>query len=153
MLFRFVWVGKTRSEPLRILAEDYLSRLKRFTRCEITEVRESAAVDTRAGILEESKRIRDVLPKGALAVLLEVEGAERSSHDLAWQVEKWQNAGAREVCFIIGGANGVSAELKAEIAAQWSLSRLTLTHEMARVLLLEQLYRAYTILHGLPYQK
>jgi len=57
------------------------------------------------------------------------------------------------VTFIVGGPNGVSKELAARASRRWRLSRLTLTHEMARVVLLEQLYRAYTIIHGLPYQK
>ena len=59
----------------------------------------------------------------------------------------------KEVAFIVGGPSGVSAELSARANKRWSLSRLTLTHEMSRVVLLEQLYRAYTIIHGLPYQK
>ena len=59
----------------------------------------------------------------------------------------------KEVAFVIGGPHGVTRELVERAAKRWSLSRLTLTHEMARVLLLEQLYRAYTIIHGLPYQK
>ncbi len=149
MLFRFIWVGKTRNEPLRALADDYLARLKRFVRCEITEVRESPGADS----AEESKRIQAALRAGATLVLLEVAGREWSSHELAREVEKWRNESHKEIAFIIGGANGVSDELKAQIAAQWSLSRLTLTHEMARVVVLEQLYRAYTIIHGLPYQK
>ena len=60
----------------------------------------------------------------------------------------WQDGGTKEVTFIVGGPNGVSAELSARANKRWSLSRLTLTHEMARVVLLEQLYRAYTIIHG-----
>ena len=72
---------------------------------------------------------------------------------MAAQVRGWENSGTKEVVFIIGGPHGVSSELVTNVAQRWSLSRLTLTHEMARVVLLEQLYRAYTIIHGLPYQK
>jgi 23S rRNA (pseudouridine1915-N3)-methyltransferase len=72
---------------------------------------------------------------------------------LAAQVKSWEDNGVKEVAFVIGGPNGFGPELLARADKRWSLSRLTLTHEMARVLLLEQLYRAYTIVHGLPYQK
>ena len=85
--------------------------------------------------------------------LLDVKGRTLSSHDLAEQIEKWQNAAIREVTFVIGGADGVSSEVADRADVKVSLSFLTLTHEMARVLLLEQLYRGYTIIKGFPYQK
>jgi 23S rRNA (pseudouridine1915-N3)-methyltransferase len=85
--------------------------------------------------------------------LLDPEGIEWSSEQLAKVMQQWQDSGTKEVAFIVGGPNGVSAELSARANKRWSLSRLTLTHEMSRVVLLEQLYRAYTIIHGLPYQK
>jgi len=84
---------------------------------------------------------------------LDVEGKSLSSHDLAEQIERWQNASAREITFVIGGADGVSPEVADRADVRVSLSFLTLTHEMARVVLLEQLYRAYTIIKGFPYQK
>lgn len=153
MLFRFVWVGKTRSEHLRSLVDDYLARLRRFVRCEVTELRESSARDVREGIEDEGRRIIGALRSDALVVLLDVEGREWSSFELAGEIEKWQTVGRKEVAFIIGGHNGVSKEVTARAQIRWSLSRLTFTHEMARVVLAEQLYRAYTIIHGLPYQK
>ena len=153
MLFRFIWVDKTRNEPLRLLVEDYLARLQRFTRCEIQEIRASGLADGRASSAEESRRVIAALRAEATVILLDVEGREWSSPELGAQVEQWQNGGGKEIAFIIGGAYGVSDELKARAARLWSLSRLTLTHEMARVVMLEQLYRAYTIVRGLPYQK
>jgi 23S rRNA (pseudouridine1915-N3)-methyltransferase len=154
MRLRFVWVGKTRNEHLRALCDEYLKRLKRFARFEIVEVRESAARDKEAGIEEEGRRILGGLHTDAFVVLLDVEGREWSSTDLASQVEKWQVAGSvKEVAFVIGGHLGVSGEVIERADLRWSLSRLTWTHEMARLLLVEQIYRAYTILHGLPYQK
>ena len=149
MVFRFIWVGKTRNESLRALLDDYSSRLKRFVRCEISEVREFAE----EGSATESKRILAALRTGSTPVLLEVEGREWSSYELARQIEVWQNESHKELTFIIGGVNGVSDDLKAQINLHWSLSRLTFTHEMSRVMTLEQLYRAFTIIHGLPYQK
>ncbi|MBD0372318.1 MAG: 23S rRNA (pseudouridine(1915)-N(3))-methyltransferase RlmH [Pyrinomonadaceae bacterium] len=154
MRLRFMWVGKTRNEHLRALCEEYLKRLKRFTRFEVLEVRESAQQTKEAGIEDEGRRILGGLHPDALVVLLEVEGRQWSSEELAAQFEKWQADGSvKEVAFVIGGHWGVSAEVRKRAATRWSLSKLTLTHEMARVLLLEQIYRAYTIIHGLPYQK
>jgi 23S rRNA (pseudouridine1915-N3)-methyltransferase len=153
MRVRLIWVGKTRDARLRALADEYLKRLERFTRCEITEVRESAARQAGEGIEDEGRRIISALRQDVLPVLLDVEGRQWSSSELAAEVERWQVAGTKEVAFITGGPYGVSAEVAARASIRWSLSRLTLTHEMARVVLLEQLYRAYTIIHGLPYQK
>jgi 23S rRNA (pseudouridine1915-N3)-methyltransferase len=154
MRLRLIWVGKTRNEHLRALAGDYLKRLSRFARCEVTEVRECTSADTRACLEEEGKRILGALASDALAVLLDVGGKTVwSSGELAEQLEGWQNRSVKEVAFVIGGHWGVSEEVRARAQVRWSLSPLTLTHEMARVVVAEQLYRAYTISRGLPYQK
>lgn len=153
MRLRLVWVGKTRDEHVRALVDDYLSRLTRFVRCEVMELREGASKDARAIVADESKRIGAALRADALTVLLDVAGREWSSPELAAEVECWQVRGLKEVAFVIGGHLGVAPELKAQADVRWSLSRLTLTHELARVVLVEQLYRAYTITRGLPYQK
>ena len=153
MHLRLIWVGKTKNEHLRALIEDYLGRLRRFIRSEVTELRESSARTEREGIEDEGRRIIGALHRDAFVVLLDVEGREWSSPQLAGEVEKWQTTGRREIAFVIGGHNGVSKEVTERANFRWSLSHLTLTHEMARVVLTEQLYRAYTIIHGLPYQK
>lgn len=153
MRVRLIWVGKTKNEHLRALVDDYLGRLRRFTACEVTELRESAARKASEGIEDEGKRIISALHPNALVTLLDVEGREWDSPELASEIEKWQVDGRREVAFVIGGHNGVSKTLATRADLRWSLSRLTLTHEMARVVLTEQLYRAYTIIHRLPYHK
>jgi 23S rRNA (pseudouridine1915-N3)-methyltransferase len=154
MRLRLIWVGKTRNEHLRALAGDYLKRLSRFARCEVVELRESGAADERACIEEEGKRITGALASDALAVLLDVSGTTHwSSEALAAQVENWQTRSVREAAFVVGGHLGVSEDVRARADVRWSLSPLTLTHEMARVVLAEQLYRAYTIVRGVPYQK
>jgi 23S rRNA (pseudouridine1915-N3)-methyltransferase len=152
MRFRIIWPGKTKDARLRALIEDYSGRLSHFVRCEVTELKESGRVD-KTGIDKETKRISDGLRPGAVTVLLDPEGSEWTSQQLADQVRSWETNGIKEVAFVVGGPSGVAPELVVRADKRWSLSRLTLTHEMARVLLLEQLYRAYTIVHGLPYQK
>jgi len=117
------------------------------------ELRESTRADSATGIGKDSKRISDALQSASLVVLLDPEGSELSSQQLAAELQQRENSGIKEVSLIVGGPSGVSQELRERADKRWSLTRLTLTHEMARVLLLEQLYRAYSILHGLPYQK
>jgi 23S rRNA (pseudouridine1915-N3)-methyltransferase len=153
MRVRFIWVGKTKNEPMRALIDEYLKRLSRFVSCEIREISAGKARTPRAGIEEEGRRIIGALHPNALTVLLDVSGREWSSPEMAAEVERWQVSGMKEAAFIIGGQDGVSQEVAARADIRWSLSRLTLTHEMARVVLIEQIYRAYTIIHGLPYQK
>jgi 23S rRNA (pseudouridine1915-N3)-methyltransferase len=152
MRLRIIWTGKTRDARLRALIDDYAARLSHFVRCEVTELRELGRAD-KSGIDQETRRISDRLRPGSVTVLLDPEGAEWTSPQLAAQVQRWEGSGIKEVAFVIGGPNGLASDFKARADKRWSLSRLTLTHEMARVLLLEQLYRAYTIVHGLPYQK
>ncbi|MDQ4122980.1 MAG: 23S rRNA (pseudouridine(1915)-N(3))-methyltransferase RlmH [Acidobacteriota bacterium] len=150
MRFRFVWIGKTKDKNWRALQEEYLSRLSHFARIEISEIKESQPHDTKE---IEGKRILDVLPENAFAVLLDVTGKQISSHELAGEIENWQNRSLKEIIFIIGGQDGVSESVTARANLKLSLSKMTFTHETARVVLLEQIYRAFTIIHRFPYQK
>jgi 23S rRNA (pseudouridine1915-N3)-methyltransferase len=153
MRLKVIWTGKTKDAHLRALVERYLKRLSHFVRCEVIELRESPDSETRSGIDKDSKRISDALRSAALVVLLDPSGIQWKSEELAAQIEQWENESRREIAFIVGGPQGVSGDLAQRADRLWSLSKLTLTHEMARVLVLEQLYRAYTIKRGLPYQK
>jgi 23S rRNA (pseudouridine1915-N3)-methyltransferase len=146
MRFHFVWVGKTKDKNWRALQEEYLQRLSHFVRFDITELRD-------AGVETESKRILDRLNQSNFVCLLDVKGRSISSHQLAAQIENWQNRGLKEIAFVIGGAEGVASEVVEKADFGLSLSFLTLTHETARVILIEQLYRAFTIIKGFPYQK
>jgi len=134
------------------LVEDYVERLNHFVRVEIIELKEAGRAD-KPGIDKEAARISDALRPGGVTVILDVSGVEWTSQQLAEQVRNWEVRGIKEVSFVIGGPHGLSQDLVARADRRWSLSRLTLTHEMARVLMFEQLYRAYTIINGLPYQK
>ena len=153
MRLRFIWIGKTKDAHLRALVDEYLKRLARFVRCEVTELSATIARTECEGIEDEGRRILSALRTDAITVLLDIGGREWSSEQLAGEIERWQVGGTKEVAFVIGGPYGVSREVKERANICWSLSRLTLTHEMARVLLVEQIYRAYTIINNLPYQK
>lgn len=150
MKFQFIWVGKTKNRNWNALQKDYLDRLSRFVQTEIREIKDAPG---NAGREIEGKRILESLNQKGFVVLVDVAGKKFSSHELANEIEKWGMRGVREVTFIIGGPNGVSSKV-AEIAdSSLSLSFMTFTHEMARVLLLEQLYRGFSIIKGFPYQK
>lgn len=150
MRFRFLWVGKTKEKNYLALQNQYLQRLSHFVKYEVIEIRDSANIENKE---TESKRILEKVNQSSFVCLLDVTGRGITSQELAAQVEKWQNAGTKEITFIVGGADGVSAEVAARANFRLSLSFLTFTHEMARVVMLEQLYRAYTIIKGFPYQK
>jgi 23S rRNA (pseudouridine1915-N3)-methyltransferase len=150
MKFRFVWIGKTRDKDWKTLQDRYLKRLSHFVSCEIIEARESSKGE---GKEIEGNRILQLLNPKSFAILLDVKGEAISSHALAAKIEKWQISSQKEIFFIICGPDGASDELAIRADYRLSLSILTFTHEMARVLLLEQLYRAFSIIKGLPYQK
>ncbi len=150
MKFRFVWVGKTRNKNYLALQDEYLQRLSHFVKCETVEIRDSAPHE---GKEIEGKRILEKLNQTPFVCLLDVTGRGLSSPELAKEIEKWQNAGTKEISFVIGGADGIAHEVATRADLVLSLSFLTFTHEMARVVMLEQLYRAFTIIKGFPYQK
>jgi 23S rRNA (pseudouridine1915-N3)-methyltransferase len=152
MKIYFVWPGKTKDERLRSLIDEYLKRLRRFTRCEVIETREVAG-SSRSSIEKESRRLLEAIPAKSFVVLLDVNGREWSSMELAGELGRWENDSVKEVAIVIGGQDGVNSEVESRAQQRWRLTRLTLTHEMARVVAAEQVYRAYTIRRGLPYQK
>ena len=150
MKFRFVWIGKTKQKDWKALQEEYLGRLSHFVRCEIVDLKDTAVGES---VETEGNRIISSLNPSTFVCLLDVKGRSVTSKELAAQVENWQNGSIKEVTFVIGGASGVSSEVAAKANYRLSLSFLTFTHEMARVVLLEQLYRAHTIIRGFPYQR
>src|SRR3954447_656451 len=150
MKFKFVWVGKTRDPHWKALLDEYLRRLSHSVKFEIVEVKDAQGPDS---VDIEGNDLLAKLNQTAFVVLLDVTGRHISSHELAAELEKWQNRGLRELAFVIGGAKGVSPRVAERADLRLSLSFLTFTHEMARVILIEQLYRAFTIIKGFPYQK
>jgi len=135
-----VAAGKLKDKRLRELADDYLTRLQRYVACE--------EIETRAGL-----GLERAIPREALVVALEVDGDALGSEELAHRLEKWASRGKGRVAFVLGGADGIPPAVSRAADVRLSLSTLTLPHRLARVLLLEQLYRAMTILRGEPYAR
>ena len=150
MKFRFIWIGKTKDKNWKALQDEYLGRLSHFVRCEITEIRDSAPHESKE---IEGKRILEFLRPKNFVCLLDVSGKPTASDSLAREIEKWQLRSIKEITFLIGGADGLSKEIGEIADYRLSLSFMTFTHDMARVILLEQLYRAFTIINGFPYQR
>jgi 23S rRNA (pseudouridine1915-N3)-methyltransferase len=145
-------VGRLRPE-VRAVADEYAARVARFMDFSEVEVREasrapSPAVQRR----EEAARLREKILEGSRIVVLDRAGKGLASDALARELDRWRTA-ARPVCLILGGSHGLAEDLVQSADLAWSLGPLTLPHELARVVVLEQVYRAWTILRGEPYHK
>ena len=154
MKLHFVWLGKSKDRHAAALVDDYLGRIKRFAPCEVSELKEPAgSTDERRVVAAESAKLLKAVERDDFVILLDEDGREMSSTELADFIGQRQQSGTKRLAFVIGGFAGVSEEVKQRAPLQLALSRLTLTHELARVVLTEQIYRAYTLLAGLPYHK
>jgi len=155
MKLRFVWIGKTRRLPIRELVKEYLERVARFAPVDVTELRDRNEVgsDTRTVLEKEGADILNRTSSDPFVVVLDERGRQLDSIKLAELIEKHRLAGTKQMTFVLGGHGGISEVVRDRADFVLSLSRMTLTHELARVLLIEQVYRAFTIIHDLPYQK
>ena len=139
MHYRVVAVGRMKDAALRAACDEYLGRLRRYAKADETEVRDEA-------------RLAGAIPDGARLIALSRRGAPWSSRDLAERTARWERE-ARDVVLAIVGAETLPAAVLARAEDVWSLGALTLPHELARVIVFEQLYRAYTIRRGEPYHR
>ena len=147
-----VAVGKLRPY-YRQAADDYIRRLKRYATPREVEVREASRAPTAlVQRAEEAARLEARIVEGGTVVALAREGMGWTSRELARQLERWLLA-ARPLSMVIGGSSGLAPSLLGRAHARWSLGPLTFPHELARVVVLEQIYRAFTILRGEPYHK
>ena len=152
-------VGNLKEPYLREGTGEYYKRLNGLCRCSITEIPEARLPDNPSekevamALEAEGKKILSAIPKGALVVPLCVEGKQITSPQLAECLEKAALSGKHQAAFLIGSSFGLSPQVKAAGDLQLSLSKMTLPHQLCRVVLLEQLYRAGTILAGRKYHK
>lgn len=153
MKLHFVWIGKTKDRHCAALIADYLDRIKRFAACEVSELKEQGSRDEKRVIAAESVKLLAAIEKDDFVVLLDERGETMTSPEMAEFIAARQQAATKRLAFVIGGFAGVSDEVRGRVNRQISLSRMTFPHELARVVLTEQIYRAFTLLGGLPYHK
>ncbi len=152
-MIRLVVVGRPRG-PLAAAAADYEARLGRALRLEVVEVREEPLQrGTAAEVLAREARRLDPHLDGFVLVLLDRTGTALASEALAARLRDWEERPPQRTAFVIGGSYGLAPELVARADVRLSLGPLTLPHQLARVVLAEQLYRATTILRGEPYHR
>jgi 23S rRNA (pseudouridine1915-N3)-methyltransferase len=149
----FVWIGKTKDRACAALIADYLGRIKRFVHYEVSELKEQSSADEKRVIVAEGRKLISAIERDDFVALLDEKGGELDSPQFAEFIVKRQQAGTKRLAFVIGGFAGVSDEVRQRAHFRLSLSRMTLTHELARVILAEQVYRAFTLLAGSPYHK
>ena len=156
MKIYFVFVGKTRELYLREGIEDFLKRLRRYVQVEVKTVRsERLTRESQATrvVAAESEKVASAVPRDAHFVVLDRQGKQLSSEGLAHWWQRLEQGGCRKLCFAVGGVLGFSNELRSKAHTLLALSKMTYTHEMSRLILLEQLYRACTIMRGEKYHK
>ena len=141
------WVDEAVAEYAKRFGRDVAYALK-----EIKPEKRGAGVNAAQGMAAEEKRILEALPDNAFLVVLDERGKAPTSVELAQYMQRWQQDG-EHVCFVIGGADGMTDALKQKARLMLRLSSLTLPHGMVRVLLTEQLYRAVSILQNHPYHR
>lgn len=143
MKIRLIMLGKTRRLEIRGLVDDYASRIRHYAQIEINELRDPSPAALRRLKIDSS----------AAVVLLDAAGKQFTSQQFAGWLGALRDRGVREVVFLCGDAEGFPPELRAAAKQKISLSTLTMPHEFARVVLAEQIYRAFAILAGHPYPK
>jgi 23S rRNA (pseudouridine1915-N3)-methyltransferase len=154
MRIRVLWEGKTKDLHLRAIQQDLAGRIEHFTGLSLEELpaRRGASQARKAGLTSAERALLEKLC-GATKVLLDQRGRERTSQEFADWLGQEALRGSRELAFLIGGPEGFSGAFREEADVLLALSRMTLTRDWARTLLLEQIYRGFTILRGYPYPR
>lgn len=152
-------VGKLKEKYLRDAVAEYSKRLSAYSKVNIMEIAEERCSDNPCELEieqvkeKEGKRIIAKIPKGSYVVPMCIEGEQMSSEDFAKKIDAVSVNGVSEITFIIGGSFGLSDEVKAKGRLRLSFGKLTLPHQLMRVVLLEQIYRALSILNNSKYHK
>ncbi|MEX0841637.1 MAG: 23S rRNA (pseudouridine(1915)-N(3))-methyltransferase RlmH [Xanthobacteraceae bacterium] len=152
-------VGRLKQGPERDLAERYRKRAVDAGRniglrgIEIIEIRESRAREAEKRMIEESIALAQVIPDGAIKLVLDAHGENLDSLAFAARLGRWRDGGRASAIFLIGGADGMSASLRDQADMRLSFGLATWPHQLMRIMLLEQIYRATTVLAGHPYHR
>jgi len=152
-------IGRLKAGPERELAERFRDRVAKAGRAvglrdiEIVEIRESKAAETARRVLEESIALANIIPERAVVVALDETGENLDSGSLTGMLRTWRDAGRPDAVFCIGGADGLGEDVRRRAHLRLAFGAATWPHQLVRIMLLEQLYRAVTILAGHPYHR
>lgn len=155
MKVRVITVSQRQPDWVQAGADEYARRLPRewaFQIAELKPVARTSGVTVERAKALEAERIAAAVPKGALVVALDERGSAWSTADVASRLQEWSRSG-RDLVFVIGGADGLDASVRQTAAACWSLSPATMPHGLVRIVLTEQLYRAWSLASGHPYHR
>ncbi|HIJ80396.1 MAG TPA: 23S rRNA (pseudouridine(1915)-N(3))-methyltransferase RlmH [Desulfuromonadales bacterium] len=150
MKIKVLWVGKIREPWVREAVNEYAGRIRRYSPLEMVDIRDEKGAEAEEMRRRECERLEKQISPTATLILLDERGEQPDSPGLAAIIGRQRDNGCSEVVFAIGGAYGFSEEFR-QRGKLLALSKLTFTHQMVRVFLLEQIYRAFTILNGEPY--
>ena len=152
-------VGKLKEQYLKDAADEYLKRLSRYANVSVVEVKDEKTTES-AGSKEndivrarEAARLDKYINDSALLIPLCIEGVQVSSEEFAGMIGDYENTGRNHIQFVIGGSLGIDEAIKARGEVKLSFSKMTFPHQLMRIILLEQIYRAYRIKHNEPYHK
>ncbi len=151
MKIKIAWIGKTKEPAIQSLTDEYLKRISRYAQVEGLTLRDEAALLQVSGRAATGKASKRASAGKSTLVLLDPRGKELSSEELARFLGDYQDRNPLPLVFAVGPADGFSDAARSAAQHTISLGRMTLAHELARVVLLEQVYRAFTILKGHPY--
>ncbi|WP_026759757.1 23S rRNA (pseudouridine(1915)-N(3))-methyltransferase RlmH [Selenomonas ruminantium] len=157
MKITIVCAGKIKEKYLSAGIAEFMKRLKPFAQVEIREIHEEKMPDSPSDaereqvLTREGEKLLKLVPEGSYLFVLDVFGKEKSSEELAASIDKLGLSGRSNITFLIGGAFGLSSEVRKAADELLSFSRMTFTHQMVRLLLVEQIYRAFKINRGEKY--
>lgn len=152
MKHELIFLGKTKDSFIAEGIDNYAARLKHYTQISLRTLKEKKS-GSQSNIDEEGRQLLEAVPGGWLKVALDSRGRQYSSEDFAEVISGWEQRGIKGVCYLIGGPTGLAEKVVSGSDICLSLSKMTFTHDMVRMLLMEQLYRAYTIKGGEKYHK
>ena len=154
MKHEIVFLGKTKDRFIQQGIEEYTSRLKHYTNIEITILKDKSGGKTSFEAIEsQGQQMLNTVSRGSVIVALDSRGKQFTSESFSQKIVNWEINGVKQVTYLIGGPEGISEKILQAAQLVLSFSTMTFTHDMVRMLLVEQLYRAYTIKNGERYHK
>lgn len=153
MKIALLWAGKTRNPHLHLLIEDYVQRLRHFCELSLREVPSVKNQDPARLLSLEGERLLSQVNATDFLVLLDSAGQRRTTREFTAFLARHRDTSSKALVFVVGGPEGVSPAVRARADSVLSLSPMTFPHEIARCLVIEQVYRAFSILNGSPYHK